>query len=63
MAIEVIEGKININGSLKEVGAKIKMNDTEEKRLVDLGFAKYIDETEKIEVIEDIKTDNKKGGK
>lgn len=55
MAIEVINGKVNINDTLKEVGAKIKMSDSEEKRLVDLGFAKYIDGTEKIEVI--------KGGK
>ena len=55
MAIEVISGKVNINDTLKEVGAKIKMNDDEEKRLVELGFAKYIDENEKIEVI--------KGGK
>lgn len=55
MAIEIIDGKVNINGTLKEVGAKIKMNDNEEKRLVDLGFAKYIDGNEKIEVV--------KGGK
>lgn len=55
MAIEIIDGKVNINGILKEAGAKVKMNDNEEKRLVDLGFAKYIDGTEKIEVV--------KGGK
>jgi len=56
MSIEVISGKVNIDSVLKEVGAKLKMNEEEEKRLVKLGFAKYIDETtEKIEVI--------KGGK
>ncbi|WP_297429304.1 hypothetical protein [Clostridium sp.] len=52
MAIEVISGKVNIDGDLKEVGAKLKMKEEEEKRLVELGFAEYIDETaEKIEVI------------
>lgn len=66
MAIEIVNGKVNISGTLKEKGAKLQMNEAEEKRLVNLGIAKYIDEGEEIEVIEDPKTDTappQKGGK
>ena len=56
MAIKVIEGIVNVDGELKPVGSKLKMKDEDEKRLVNLGFAEYIDEAaEKIETI--------KGGK
>jgi len=59
MAIKVISGKVNIGKELKEVGAKIKMNDAEEERLVNLGFAEYIDEDDEIEVINDSKKSSK----
>lgn len=56
MAIKVIDGKVNINGDLKGKGAKLKMNDADERRLIRLGFAEAIDETEeKIEVVQDKK--------
>jgi hypothetical protein len=61
MSIKVIEGKVNINSDLKEVGAKLKLNEAEEERLIRLGFAEAIDETE--EEIEDFSDKNKKGGK
>lgn len=56
MAIKITSGRVNIDGDIKEVGARLKMKEEEEKRLVKLGFAEYIDEAnEKIEVV--------KGGK
>lgn len=56
MSIKVIEGKVNIDGNIKEVGEKLKMKAEEEKRLVELGFAEYIDEeAEKIEVVKEAK--------
>ncbi|OPJ63691.1 hypothetical protein [Clostridium chromiireducens] len=52
MAIKVIEGMVNVDGDIKSVGAKLKMNEDEEKRLVGLGFAEFIDAAaEKIETI------------
>lgn len=56
MAIKIIEGKVYINGDTKEVGARLKLNDEEEKRLVNLGFAEFIDEeAEKVEVVKGVK--------
>jgi hypothetical protein len=56
MAIIVKEGKVNVDGDLKEVGTRLKMKEEEEKRLVELGFAEYIDEeAEKIEVVKGTK--------
>lgn len=64
MAIEIINGKVNIDGKeLKEKGSKLKMSESEEKRLIDLGFAKAIDEEEEIEVIDGDKDSDKDKGK
>ncbi|RII32846.1 hypothetical protein D2A34_21870 [Clostridium chromiireducens] len=67
MAIKVIEGKVNVDGDLKEVGAKLKMKEVDEKRLVNLGFAEFYDgEADEVEVIYDEeaeKSGNGKGGK
>jgi hypothetical protein len=62
MAIEVISGKVNVNGELKETGARLKMSEADEKRLVDLGYAKPIEEKEATE-IEDFQETGKKGAK
>ncbi len=56
MSIRVKEGRVNVDGKLKEVGSKLKMKEEEEKRLVALGFAEFIDEeAEKVEVVKDAK--------
>lgn len=59
MAIKIIEGKVNISGEIRGVGAKIQLSEAEEKRLVDLGFAEVIDEDDEIEVIEEKKAKSK----
>lgn len=46
MSVEVIDGKVNVKGVLKDVGAKLKLSKKDEKRLVDLGFAEYIDDSD-----------------
>ena len=51
MAIEVIEGKVNISGNIKETGSRIQLPKAEEERLIKLGFAKEINADEKIENI------------
>lgn len=61
--IKITSGVVNISGIIKKTGTKLKMDDADEKRLVDLGFAQYIDKDENIEVIDDTKSDGKTDNK
>ena len=63
MAIQIIDGHVNVDGEIKNKGAKLKMKDAEEKRLVNLGYAKFIDEKDEIENVEDEENDDKKDSK
>lgn len=54
MTIKITNGRVKINEDIKEVGCNLKMDAAEEARLIKLGIAEEIDETEEVEIIEQV---------